>query len=113
MDRPDKEDEMTYEDAMARMKQLVDDLAPLEVPWEVWEWGRFPFDGIQHVRRDGSAVVVTDDSDLDGNTDRWLVGFYTADQFGAVDLHEHATYVYCDSTADLMLTIIEQGQATQ
>jgi hypothetical protein len=100
-------------DFTARLRQLTADLAPLEIEWEPWEWGRFEWEGIQHVRRDGSVIVVTDNSDPDAaGDDRWLVGFYTADQFAAPGLHgDDIHYAYCEDTSALLLTIITEGQS--
>lgn len=95
-----------------QFRQLTATLSPLEIEWEEWAWGRFAGDGIQHVRRDGSVIVITNDSDPDDPDDAqsWLVGFYTADEFAAAG-DRGATYVYCDRDDDVLLTIIEQGQS--
>lgn len=86
------------------MQQLLADLAPLEVPWNGYDWGRFPGDGIQHTRRDGSVIVITDEGPNAG----WLVGFYTAAQHDDCSLHDGATYVECATTTELIACIVAE-----
>lgn len=95
-------------DYEAHMRQLIADLSPLEMQWDSYDWGRFDLDGIQHVRRDGSVIVITDESSVGAPS--WLVGYYTAAQHADTTTHESARYVYCDSVEAVMLEIITEGQ---
>ena len=94
--------EMTHEDPLEPIRQLIEELAILELDWTSYDYGRGHLDGIQHTRRDGSTIVITDQ----GGPDTWYIGFYTAEQHADLELHEDAEYVECVSTADVIQAII-------
>lgn len=99
---------MTGSDPTAAMRQLLHGpLRILELGWTSYDYGRFPLNGIQHTRHDGSVIVITDE----GGDDNWLVGFYTAEQHASPGHdHDDVHYVYCSSTDELLAAIIIEGQ---
>lgn len=94
-----------YEEAVEAMTQLIEELKCLEIEWTAYDHGRFHLDGIQHTRRDGSVIVITDEGDGAG----YLVGFYTAEQHDAG--WSASAYAECATAADVVLAIIEEGQS--
>lgn len=85
------------------MRDLLEALKVLELDWQSYDYGRCELDGIQHTRRDGSVIVITDQ----GGDDSWYLGFYTADQHADPERHEDARYVECNSTAEVLAVIVE------
>lgn len=82
----------------AEWRELMDALKVFEVTWTGYDWAR-PCDlSAQHMRRDGSTIVITPD-------DRWMVGFYTAEQHENADSCYDADYVACDTVDEVVAAI--------
>jgi hypothetical protein len=95
---------MTFEDPFQPMRDLLEALQILELDWQTYDYGRMELDGIQHVRRDGSALVITDQ----GGDDSWYLGVYTAEQFADSSYCDDALYFECNSTEEVIRTIVAQ-----
>lgn len=79
-------------------EELIAALRIFEVSWTGYDWSRPGDLSLQHMRSDGSTIVITPD-------DVFMVGFYTAEQHENADSCNDADYVSCDTIEEVVAAI--------